>query len=406
MNLLKKLDPLVVVRYVGLLCALASSFLILFFFKRNLNLGDSAFLLSAMGTSSFAIFSTLGYGKPIFYYLSKNKKDISGCTTLLFIMSFIGSLIFSVTWVVYANLDSVSIIGAFFWILSYAFSAAILPLRDIFYQNGFGDKYEFSEFVRRFGSLVSILIVSFDRSCLLSGLLNFSISFTSVAVLIGVTIKFVISRIFYKIFYNIARDNFRVAIKSMFFSLVELCFYNGPYIVLNLFSRPDTVIQYAFFQRLFQGITTFTRVPSDISIYKLLNKRYVEFVKISNTLVFRSLLVGIAAVVVLFVVRDSLSAYLLKSDPGVVIYLAVSLWVLINCVLNVYGNYVLLSGDFFTPMSRISLLMLIMLCALMVFCIEYGKDIGFIFTIAAFFYAVMTFFVYFLACKISRNITQ
>jgi hypothetical protein len=114
---------------------------------------------------------------------------------------------------------------------------------------------------------------------------------------------------------------------------------------------------YAYFQRLFQGITTFTRVPVDVGIYGVLNLARVDFQRAAQSLVFRSLLIATPIIVMLAVLWGPVAEVVVRQMVPWSIFAAVAIWVSVNCILHFYGSYINLKGDYFFLMTKVSLVM-------------------------------------------------
>jgi hypothetical protein len=357
------LRPNEIIRYAGLCIALLSSVLMLFVFKRTLSDAATAFLLSAFGTSGFAIFASFGFGKPLFQRLARQPSahEQALATTFLCGCALGGAILFSALWWLFGNPpEGLSTLGAMSWIASYALTAAIQSVRDLAYLAGKGPAFEKGEFLRRVGAMLAICLLYVDKTCLLSGLVYLTACLGS---------NFVIFRLLVSqhtksptknkasALLNLLRHDWRAAFRFQIYSACELGFYAGPYFVLNAVGSHESVLLYAYFQRLFQGITTFTRVPVDVGIYGVLNLARVDFQRAAQSLVFRSLLIATPIIVMLAVLWGPVAEVVVRQMVPWSIFAAVAIWVSVNCILHFYGSYINLKGDYFFLMTKVSLVM-------------------------------------------------
>lgn len=374
---------MVLLRYFGLCVALLSTLLMLYVFKIKLNQKDTAFLLSAIGTSGYAIFFSGGYGKPFFQHLSNvlGSKDVNeeiGALALYFVAcASLGGVVFSVAWIFFAGGEvSPSKTGVFLWIAAYATNAAIQPLRDISYCNGCGKSYEILEFIRRIGSFVSVVFLFVDDSCMLSGVFYYSVSIISVAISAHVNTGGERLRVEHILLMSKnLKIYWRDAIKYQTFTFAELALYSGPYLYLSAIGDNLAVISYAYFQRLFQGITTFTRVVVDVEIYSLVGNVQSKLLKLKK-LIFQSFITSIPFVLGIAVLWDILADYLLHSPISPVLGLAVSLMVFANCIIHAFGTYLLLTGDNYIRMAAISMLAGIAMAVTIIVIVTNGFNVA------------------------------
>lgn len=361
------LSPNEIIRYAGLCIALLSSVLMLFVFKRTLDDAATAFLLSAFGTSGFAIFACLGFSKPWFQRLARTKSayEQAIATRFLCACSGAGAVFFALLWWFLGSPPAeISTIGGMCWIAAYGLAAGIQSVRDIAYLASLGPAFERGEFVRRVGALLAICLVFVDKTCLLSGLVFLSSSLFSGLLIAHLLLTSSggqenvqpVPKL-----NEMLRQHWREALKFQLYSGCELAFYAGPYFVLNAVGAHDSVLLYAYFQRLFQGITTFTRVPVDIGVYGVLELARHEFGIAARALVLRSALIAALILVVLALLWEPVSVIVIRQKAPWEIFTAVAIWVAVNCVLHFYGTYINLRGDFFLSMTKISLAMSVFL---------------------------------------------
>lgn len=357
------LRPNEVIRYAGLCIALLSSVLMLFVFKRTLSDAATAFLLSAFGTSGFAIFASFGYGKPLFQRLARQPSAHEQvlATTFLCGCALGGAILFSSLWWLFGNPPAdLSAHGAMSWIAAYALTAAIQSLRDLAYLAGKGPAFEIGEFLRRVGAMLAICLVYVDKTCLLSGLVYLTAclgsSFVIFYLLVSHEKKSPVESNASSLL-NLLRHDCRAAFKFQVYSACELGFYAGPYFVLNAIGSHESVLLYAYFQRLFQGITTFTRVPVDVGVYGVLDLACVDFQRAARSMIFRCLLIATPIIVVLAMLWGPVADIVVRQMVPWSLFAAVALWVTVNCLLHFYGSYINLKGDYFIFMTKVSLAM-------------------------------------------------
>lgn len=393
------LRPNEITRYAGLCIALLTSVLMLFVFKRALDDATTAFLLSAFGTSGFAIFSSFGFGKPLFQRLTRQPSahDQVLATTFLCSCALGGAILFTGLWWLLGNPpEDLSTYGAMSWIAAYALTAAIQPVRDLAYLAGKGTAFEIGEFLRRVGAMLAICFVYIDKSCLLSGLMYLTTCLaTSVAIFqqLGVFHRKSSTGHTTISLSNLLLRDWRAALKFQVYSGCELGFYAGPYFMLNSFGSHDSILTYAYFQRLFQGITTFTRVPIDVGIYKLLHLSRDDFELAGRALVLRSLLIAIPIVSILAIFWRQMAEIIVLQFVPWSVFIAVSIWVFTNCFLHFFGSYINLKGDHFIFMTKVSLSMATFLLLTVWYGDAFMLDIGGSLLAAGLAYCLMTWIV-------------
>ncbi len=392
-------SPNEIIRYAGLCIALFSSVLMLFVFKRTLSDVATSFLLSAFGTSGFAIFACMGFGKPLFQRLARNPSQDKQAlaTKFLFTCSLVGAVLFAVLWLLFGDPPSdMALFGALSWIFSYALTAAIQSVRDLAYLAGKGPAYEKGEFFRRVGAMLAICMVFADKTCLISGLMYLAVCLASCFEMFRLMVSLSKESLTENkpiSLFNLLRQDWRAALRFQIYSACELGFYAGPYFVLNAFGPHESVLMYAYFQRLFQGITTFTRVPVDVGVYRVLDLARDEYQRAARALIMRSLMIAIPIISVLALLWRLVAEIVVRQMVPWSIFIAIAIWVVVNCFLHFFGSYINLKGDHFLFMTKASFTMMVFLLVAVWSSGAWMLGLGESLAIAGLAYGVMTWIV-------------
>ena len=365
--------------YLNLFLGFINAFLQPFVFNKFFEASSFSFLLILYGISVYMSFFDGGISKPLYVLIREKyvkfqphnkiiKEIISFYLVVLIIVSIVFSFIVFLLNSSYGLIFDNSLLLLFSLFIS--INVIITSFKDILWAI---DKYEFFEkieIIRRVINLGSALLIFIDKTLYTSFIFQLSIT--------GLLLLYIIYVIndnkFYKLsIFKINLNQTYIFLKKHFsdgkyylgFTLNEKLIYNSGFLILVFFLQPVEIVIYGLFIRVFNGISSFSKIINNFYVHDITKKFIGNEVENTKLLIRNNILLSLAMTIILFVCFLIVEKYLYvywvdkQYSFGNLTIVSLLIWLFSNSIQHIAGTVLVSIGGAFKKLFNISLVIVI-----------------------------------------------
>ena len=301
--------------YLNLFFGFINAFFQPFVFNKFFDASSFSFLLILYGISVYMSFFDGGISKPLYVLVREkyvkfqpHKKIIKEIISFYFVVLIIVSIVFSL--IVFLLNSSYGLIFdnslLLLFSLFISINVVITSFKDILWAI---DKYEFFEkieIIRRVINLGSALLIFIDKTLYTSFIFQLLIT----GLLLIYILYFINDNNFYKLStFKINLNQTYIFLKKHFsdgkyylgFTLNEKLIYNSGFLILVFFLQPVEIVIYGLFIRVFNGISSFSKIINNFYVHDITKKFIGNEVENTKLLIRNNILLSLAMTIILFV---------------------------------------------------------------------------------------------------------